>query len=209
MRETRAVIPGPMAVVRLGSCGIVHEDVNVGQVIVPDTAIMTQQNFFDDTSGAILLSKPAKSDPKLTALVAQEVEANAKGFTKVATGGLVASADSFYAAQGRSMDAFDQDCSKLLATIKAKYPNHHIFEMEAYYMYKLAELSKPTHKIYTSSACIGLFHRIKHDIVEKYKVKALEVITGKALMDAVTKFQFPEGEPENTKHIKELLTKKI
>ena len=61
-------------------------------------------------------------------------------------------------------------------------------------------------KIYTSSACIGLFHRIKGEIVDKFKVKALEVIGGKALCDAVTKFQFPEGEPDNTVKLKTLLS---
>lgn len=62
-------------------------------------------------------------------------------------------------------------------------------------------------KIYAGSACIGLFHRKKKDIIEGYKVKIMELMGAKALMEAVTKFQFPEGEPEGTKHLKELLKK--
>ena len=99
IREARQVVPGPMAIVRFGSCGVVHESVGVGDMIVPNTAIMVQQNFFDD-SGPFLLSKPAKADDRLTSLVTEAMEINASGFFKVATGGVVASADSFYASQG-------------------------------------------------------------------------------------------------------------
>ncbi len=88
-----------MAIVRFGSCGIAHEDVEVGSMIVPETATMIQQNFFDD-SGPFLLAKPAKADERLNTLVANELKENAAGFYKVATGGVVASTDSFYASQG-------------------------------------------------------------------------------------------------------------
>jgi hypothetical protein len=71
--------------------------------------------------------------------------------------------------------------------------------------YKLAEMSVKEKKIYAGSACIGLFHRIKHDIVEGYKVKVLELMGAKALMDAVTKFEFPEGVPEAEARLRELL----
>ena len=36
---------------------------------------------------------------------------------------------------GRYSESFDQDCKGLIETIKKKHPNHHIFEMEAYYLY--------------------------------------------------------------------------
>lgn len=140
IREARQVVQGPMTIVRFGSCGIVHDDVNVGDMIVPKASIMVQQNFFDD-SGPFLLSKPALADEKVTELVTAELKTAAAGFFKVATGGVVASTDSFYASQGkvlgnvgRASECFDQDCSKLVETIAAKHPNHHIFEMEAHYL---------------------------------------------------------------------------
>ncbi len=73
--------------------------------------------------------------------------------------------------------------------------------------YKLAEMSAKHSKIYAGCACIGLFHRLKGEIIDKFKVKAAEVIGGKALLDAVTKFQFPESEPEHTIHLKSVLLK--
>lgn len=100
VREARQVVEGPMAVVRFGSCGVVHEDVNVGEIIVPESSIMVQQNFFDD-SGPFLLSKPAFADKKLTELIINELNAVSAKFFKVATGGMVASTDSFYPSQGK------------------------------------------------------------------------------------------------------------
>ncbi len=96
----RAVVPGPIAIVRLGTCGIVHPDLNVGDVIVPDKAIMVQQNFFDKTSGPFLISEPVACAPKLNELVAKWIEKDAGSFTKVRTGGIDATTDSFYASQG-------------------------------------------------------------------------------------------------------------
>ena len=101
LREARQVIEGPMAIVRLGSCGIVHDKVDVGDMIVPESAIMVQQNFFDETSGPFLIAKPCPADQKLTEHVVNELKENAGSFFKVATGGIVASTDSFYASQGR------------------------------------------------------------------------------------------------------------
>lgn len=103
IREARHVVPGPMAIVRFGSCGIVHEDLNVGEIIVPSSSIMVQQNFFDD-SGPFLLSKPAFGDKKILSLLAEELNATSKGFYKVATDGMVASTDSFYPSQGKAVN---------------------------------------------------------------------------------------------------------
>lgn len=100
VREARLVVQGPMAIVRFGSCGIVDEEVKVGDIIVPESSIMVQQNFFDD-SGPFLLSKPAYADKGLTELITKELKTVSAGFFEVATGGMVASTDSFYASQGK------------------------------------------------------------------------------------------------------------
>ena len=89
-----------MAIVRFGSCGIVHPDVTVGDIIVPDQAIMVQQNFFDKTSGPFLISEPCSGCPELNALTAKHLKAATAAKISVATGGIVASTDSFYASQG-------------------------------------------------------------------------------------------------------------
>ena len=88
--------------VRFGSCGVVHDKVDVGDIIVPESAIMIQQNFFDETSGPFLISKPCPGDKPLTDVVVKELQACSGSFFKVATGGIDASSDSFYASQGFS-----------------------------------------------------------------------------------------------------------
>jgi len=41
--------------------------------------------------------------------------------------------------------------------------------------------------------------------VEGYKVKILELMGAKGLMDAITKFKFPEGVPETDERLRKLL----
>jgi len=101
IREAREIVEGPMAIVRFGSCGVVDNDVDVGDIIVPESSIMVQQNFFDD-SGPFLLSKPAFADKELLKIIIDELNATSSKYFKVATGGMVASTDSFYASQGKS-----------------------------------------------------------------------------------------------------------
>ncbi len=200
-------MPGPMAIVRFGSCGVVHEDLDVGQIIVPESAIMIQQNFFGITPDPFLISKPCSGCRALNEEVATELKANScsSQLYQVPTGGIDASSDSFYASQGRPSGCFDQDTKWLFPKIQELYPKHHIFEMEAYYLYKLGEMSTKEKKIYAGCACIGLFHRTKHHIIESHKVRILEIIGGKSLLDAITKFTFPETEPENTTRLRTLL----
>ena len=104
MREVREVVPGPIAMVRLGTCGIVHPGVNEGDIIVPDKSIMVQQNFFDKTSGPFLISEPVPCCAQLNELVAKCIRQDAGSVTKVVTGGIDASTDSFYSSQGKRED---------------------------------------------------------------------------------------------------------
>eukprot|EP00913_Durusdinium_trenchii_P007759 g7286.t1 len=54
LREARAVVKGPMAVVRLGTCGCLQEHVKVGNVSVADGSALVQRNYshFDSQSPA-------------------------------------------------------------------------------------------------------------------------------------------------------------
>ena len=45
IREARAVVRGPMAVVRLGTCGCLQASVKVGNVSVADGAALVQRNY--------------------------------------------------------------------------------------------------------------------------------------------------------------------
>ncbi len=71
--------------------------------------------------------------------------------------------------------------------------------------FKLAELSIPESKIYAGGACIGIFNRVKKAIAPGKLVGEREEIGGKCILDALVEFEFPEGEPENTKRLTELL----
>ncbi|CAK9037862.1 Purine nucleoside phosphorylase (PNP) (5'-methylthioadenosine phosphorylase I) (MTA phosphorylase I) (MTAPI) [Durusdinium trenchii] len=58
LREARAVVKGPMAVVRLGTCGCLQEHVKVGNVSVADGSALVQRNY----SG--LTVQPSLRQPK-------------------------------------------------------------------------------------------------------------------------------------------------
>lgn len=45
VRESRAIVSGPLAVVRLGTCGTPKPEVPVGSIAVARDAIMCYQNF--------------------------------------------------------------------------------------------------------------------------------------------------------------------
>jgi uridine phosphorylase len=103
-REARQIIPGPMALVRYGTCGVMHPDVHVGDIIVPkDGSIIIQDNYdfdpeTDDKSKAYHVSKCCKGDEVLHDLLIKNFE------REVATGrvatGIDVTADGFYSTQG-------------------------------------------------------------------------------------------------------------
>lgn len=121
-----------MAIVRLGTCGIVKKDINVGTIIVPDSSVLVQQNFFGFSPDPFLISPPCKGCNDLISLVGKDIRAKAGTAFTVDEGGLDASTDSFYCSQGRPSEAFDQDCSALISTLESKFPTHKIFEMETF-----------------------------------------------------------------------------
>jgi uridine phosphorylase len=44
VRELRAIVEGPMVIVRLGSCGSPHADCVVGSTVIADKCIRVDQN---------------------------------------------------------------------------------------------------------------------------------------------------------------------
>jgi hypothetical protein len=67
--------------------------------------------------------------------------------------------------------------------------------------FKLADLSADNYKIYAAGLCVGIFNRITDKIAEDAVYKERERKGGFAVLDALVAFEFPEGEPANTKEI--------
>ncbi|KAI8872218.1 hypothetical protein GQ42DRAFT_161475 [Ramicandelaber brevisporus] len=154
VRETRAVVHGPMCIIRLGSCGGIG-DGSVGDVAVADSAVAISRNFDAFTADAAaaaaeppyLISKPVAADAGLTASLKANIEAaiahQAGALDSKVVVGLNATADSFYSSQGRTDTAFDDRNEALFDAIRTKYPAAQTLEMETFMLYHLAQCATP------------------------------------------------------------------
>lgn len=115
VRETRAVVEGPMAIVRFGTCGTLQQNVPIGSIVLADTSIMIRRNpdhWAGEKVAPYDFSKPISSDPKLSEHVCtfrplQHIYNFSQLFNKMkdAVGPIVirgtnATGDSFYSSQG-------------------------------------------------------------------------------------------------------------
>jgi len=122
VRESRAVIDGPMAVVRFGTCGGLTKEAPTGSIVVASkgSALITRHadafaaNYSASAGGdskvpleeGYSLSSLAPACPDLSTLVTRQLD----GVAPQVVQGVNVSADSFYSSQGRIDDNFD-DCN--------------------------------------------------------------------------------------------------
>ncbi|KAG5459164.1 MAG: nucleoside phosphorylase domain-containing protein, partial [Olpidium bornovanus] len=203
VRECRAVVRGPMAVIRLGSCGAIDKSTRVGQVVVPDRAVAVTRNYdyFNgylergrgrDGEAPYVISLPEAADAELTAALAAEMSRQV-GAGNVVTG-LDVATDSFYCSQGRTGDAFYDDNGDLFETIRARHPEAVSMEMEDHTIFHLANSARPmpgfdasVRSIRAAAAMIVFADRTSNEFISAGRVAELESATGAAVLEAVTK----------------------
>lgn len=79
VRESRAIVSGPLAIIRLGTCGTPKPDVPVGSIAVAKDTIMCYQNFEGFYDGKVKtkaidyyhVTKPLDTDKELTDAVSE------------------------------------------------------------------------------------------------------------------------------------------
>merc|ERR1719491_1389950 len=110
VRETRRVVKGPMAVVRLGTCGFLQEEVVPGTIsIASKGSVLVRRNFMafaTGVSGVLVegeepytITAPCPADAELSAAVVKEMKQGLGADQVVEC--MNATADSFYSSQGR------------------------------------------------------------------------------------------------------------
>ncbi|PVV04523.1 hypothetical protein BB560_000979 [Smittium megazygosporum] len=144
VRETRAVVDGPMVIIRFGSCGSICSAVP-GDIIVADSSYGIIRNYDHFTNPA------KKSDPAyiITDKVAADARLTEKLETKLAESmgkehivkGSNGCADSFYSSQGRLGSDFVDENETLISELKEKHTDAVSLEMEAHMLYHLAATS--------------------------------------------------------------------
>ena len=104
VREVRAVTEGPLALIRLGSCGSVCGLIPVGSLVVASSGLMITRNFSvlptADSPSLYHIGRPWDSDPLLTRTLMDKLQEAVTGSETQVLDGLNASADSFYSSQG-------------------------------------------------------------------------------------------------------------
>jgi uridine phosphorylase len=220
VRECRAVAArGPMAVLRLGTCGGVAADALPGTVVLATASLCVRRN--PDLAVAPL--PPGGAPPPPRALPAGGAEgaptlaatahlpydvsgvARAHGGLSQLYGarlrealaarpfpvreGLDASADFFYASQGRESADWDDRNGGLLPALAGA--GVACMQMETFHLYDLARASRAPNAVFAAAAAIVLVNRTAAGAgaVSGEDVSWLEIAGGRAALDALSQFQ--------------------
>jgi len=196
VRESRAVVTGPMAIVRYGTCGGISEDASAGCIVIasegsgyicrnPDSFASLYSNVDDDTRTTAVrsyhLSKIAPASVELSDIVYACLE-NELG-SNLLRRGVNVSADSFYSSQGRVDSNFHDSNQDVLQLLSDEYSNPHSLEMESFFLLHLAQCSKVPIK--ATAAAIVVAHRPSGQVLDGSSIDALERKGGAALLHAI------------------------
>ncbi|KAG0011723.1 hypothetical protein BGZ80_000461 [Entomortierella chlamydospora] len=205
VRESRAIVDGPMVIIRLGSCGSLS-DAKVGDIHVPSGSYLVQRNvdyFADDSDKSVVkpyhLSKIFQADPKITQTLIKNM--SAKLGKEHVWSGINATADSFYSSQGRQDNNFVDDNQDLFTELIKHEPNTMTLEMETFVLYHLAKTStgaslvgsqalvngsiKKTSSI-KAGACMMVFAQRKTNaFISKEDVVRVEPLAGEAVFESL------------------------
>ncbi|KAF9902593.1 hypothetical protein EC991_004766 [Linnemannia zychae] len=203
VRECRAVVDGPMIMIRLGSCGSLS-DAKVGDICVPSSSYLVQRNydyFAEDSTSAsaspYTMTKKFDADPEVTATLVKNMSAQL-GDNHVWKG-INATADSFYSSQGRQDENFIDYNQELFNELVKYEPGTLTLEMETFLLYHLARTSTVAplkqesrikeatskHSI-RAGACMMVFaQRKSNEFISKEVVARVEPLAGKAVFDSL------------------------
>ncbi|RUP44154.1 nucleoside phosphorylase domain-containing protein [Jimgerdemannia flammicorona] len=205
LREIRACVEGPIAIIRFGSCGSLNALAGCGDMIVPSGAYSITRNydhFLDghDTEPAYHFSKVFDADPTLSRLLAASLTATLTANTsgcKVITGGLNATTDSFYSTQGRSDPAFRDDNERLVEEILPRErPGTDALEMETAALFHLARCANPKNPVRAAATMMVFANRVTNEFITPEVVDLLEPAAGKAVLEALIKVELEQEHPE-------------
>ncbi|KAJ1410902.1 hypothetical protein B484DRAFT_455763 [Ochromonadaceae sp. CCMP2298] len=202
VRETRAVVKGPMAMVRYGTCGGLTLEASAGSVIVANAGsayVCRDPDAFSacysgelgsncSVSGSgYRFSQVAPADVELSALLLGELRAYAEGKPALALSigeGCNVTADSFYSSQGRIDPSFCDDNSVIIDTLLKKYPSAKTMEMETFFLLHLARCCKIPIK--AAAAAIVVANRPTGTVMDGDLLDELEREGGEAVLKAIT-----------------------
>lgn len=203
VREARAILSGPMAIIRLGTCGSLVDDDDVGQYVLSTSSCHVTRNVdvFTDTALGLgptrtalstgldsyyHISKPCQPSTELTRLVQKELQETDLQFGM----GANCSADSFYASQGRLEHCIRDANDGMLDLLRDDFGIRSL-EMETFQLFHLAQCctKDPHRRIHAASLMLVAASRPKNTFIAlDDKKHQLEIQAGRLCLQALAKF---------------------
>ncbi|KAH0481143.1 MAG: hypothetical protein KVP17_004972 [Porospora cf. gigantea B] len=196
MREVSFVTEGPLAVVRLGTCGIFNTEVAPGTIMTAGKgSSYIYVNYahwtgsynspdLNENSPAYILTNPAQCSSELNAAVVGEI--NEVGLKH--HDGLNACGETFYSCQGRLSNEFnDGNPPEIIGWLTGQGVD--FVEMETHQLFHLGGCRKD--KTYTASCAIGILNRMNTEMtsnIDADELHRLESVAGECILKALVKF---------------------
>ncbi|KAI9152519.1 hypothetical protein H9P43_009310 [Blastocladiella emersonii ATCC 22665] len=220
VREIRAVVTGPIHIVRFGSCGSLGT-ARAGDLIVANESLACSRNFdyfldgedaaapIDEAAlaaamnagaGPYTLSKPVPADAELTSALAKALAAHVPESVNVVTG-LDITADSFYSSQARQDPSFRDENAHLFSYLTHRYPAAECLQMETFGLFHLAKSARATNPVtgkdarIRAAACAMVFaHRITNGWIDPAIVDLLQEKCSRAVLDTLVEVPMEKSE---------------
>ncbi|KAF8817930.1 phosphorylase family protein [Cardiosporidium cionae] len=197
VRETSYLIEGPMAVIRLGSCGLSNPSLAPGTVVTCTKGSMycyTNYGYFDgfateestEATKPYVVTKAVPSDPELTKLLVKALKDRNVPYHE----GLNIACETFYSCQGRD-DGVYQDENAYLLDLFQKLGIDSV-EMETHGLFNLAKRCK--YPILASGCAVGIVNRTNPNITSNVSAEMFHqniLNAGKSCLDALAGIVLP------------------
>ena len=198
VRETKAVVDGPIVACRFGTCGGISPGARVGSVVVasggssyvtrnPDAFAYCYGGGQSGTGQKYNVHKVCPADDQLSAIVESSLrdQLEAKYGASIVDSGINVTAESFYSSQGRIFEKFEDENDTLIDEVCKTYNEAKTMEMETFMLFHLAKCCHDP--FYVSAAAIVVANRCNNSTVEADTLEEVERLGGLAILEAVTK----------------------
>eukprot|EP00922_Rhytidocystis_sp_ex-Travisia-forbesii_P038605 GHVS01057480.1.p1 GENE.GHVS01057480.1~~GHVS01057480.1.p1 ORF type:complete len:282 (+),score=51.79 GHVS01057480.1:231-1076(+) len=203
LRELSFVNPCPMAVVRIGTCGILDPAVMPGTVMLAtegSSYVYRNYAYFDGclndpvqdgkAHGAkpYLITKPVLGDPGLTA----SIQKHLKALDMSTATGLNVAGETFYSCQGRDDPNFEDENKDIMEVLTAAKAVS--MEMETHQLFHLAKYRK-CGPCLAAGCAIGIVSRNNPDVgnISAAQLEQSQKLAGKAVMEALAELKLPSA----------------
>ena len=189
VREVRACVDGPLAIVRYGTCGGLAASDGAPLVVVPGGGSVLVRREPDAVAAGdpspYSISRPVMPDAELTELLLGCLRSGIGAGGAPVVAGVDVTADSFYSSQGRTNGYFADANEGLVDRVLAAVPGARCMQMETFHLLDLARASLPASRVRASAAAIVIMNRRSGAVAAAEEVHALEVAGGRACLEAL------------------------